>query len=325
MKKYLFLLPIIFLVFYCKLPEISMELMPKKYSEKLVDDFLDKLNPEFSRDLPLYTNTHLLIMKTTIKGEFTGNGVSDSQEFNDLIPYLIHGAMITNSGFDFTLEEHILACSLIVKGGIDLCSDYEVILNEKDSAYNHITENSIGCITNSGIESVNLIDGVEVIIASIFNNGTELDKEELLKVSLLSLYKNEINDLNRLEIFNNLFSFFLYGAFAIEDGSLEKYESVKELLDSVTRFYGELDSEDKIQGLDKIELTCELINSAVLESKSIEGLGLSDPAMEEELIEIGVTRLLEYNASLLTEDIADSLSSMENIQMENSDILLLIN
>lgn len=324
MKK-IFLFIVILMLTSCELPDFSFNLVDKSFSEELIDNYLDKLNPDFVREVSLYSESHLLIMKTAIKGEISGNDLTESEDFNALFPYIIHGAMVTNAGFTFTQDEHIIACSQIVVAGIEICSDYEIVGDDKNIAYKHIAEKSIGAITDSGVESINIIGAVESIVNSLFSHGVNIDNKALLHTSLISLYENELEELDRIEIFNMVYKVYLIGSKALYSTPVEKYTAVKGIQQFVIESYPDLDGEDRILALDKITLTSSLINSSIIESENISELALSESAIEEELISGGVSLLRVYDNTLIADNIADSLVLESNIDMTRDDILLLIN
>lgn len=296
----------------------------KAYSEELVDQFLDKLNPDFVRTTPFYSENHLLIMKTAIKSEFSGNHVEDSEDFNTLIPFLIHSAMVTNAGFEFTQAQHLTGVSEVIRAGLEIKNEYGLTSDQEKVTNRHIIKNSIGYITASGVDPANLHLSLNTIISKFFTVGSYLDDRTLIFIAVEELLKNDLTGLVLNDLTVQIIDSFSTGYGGFYGGVEDRYNSIKVMLLTIVENYNVYNSYYYFQVADKLDLTCKIINRSVGISKGIEGLSLSGRTIEEELIYGAVSYLRSFDPTLTTTDISNALDLESSITLTASEIKTLI-
>lgn len=314
-------IPLVFLLLSgCFLnPGVDSEPPDKTYAEELVDQFLDKLNPDFIRTVPFYSENHLLIMKTAIKSEFSGNHVEESEDFNSLVPFLIHSAMVTNAGFDFTQVQHLTAINEVIRAGLEIKSEYKLSSDEEKVANRHIIRNTIGYITASGVDPVSLSFSLNTIINKLFTVGTYLDDRTLIFIAVEELLKNDQTGLVLSDLLVEIIDSFSTGYGGFYPGVENRYSSIKTMLFTIVENYNTFNLYYYFQVADKLDLTCEIINKSVGISKAIGGLSISGEDIERELI-YGAATLASYDDI----SFANAMAAKGNVSLNSSQIMTLI-
>lgn len=342
MKMYLVTFLCILLCLTCiQFPDVDFDFgfgFEKKeedpFVEKVLNDYLTKLNPEFSRETPVYSYEDLLIIKTSIKAELTAHGLEKSEDVSEMFEYIILGTFGTTKVLNFDKSLKVEAVAEVLRASIELLSDYSVDEASDIEDLNTIISSAVSYISIVGFEALETHLGVASVIKS-FLTHTELlstinsenminNLPRIVKEVTFSLVNTDIVMEDLLQSLISVTDSFIEGINSFSNISLTTIEKLNLSLEVISRIIsatGQIKLEKGFEILNLTEMASGVINSSIPKVKLIEGLSNTDLSeVEAKIISSGYSSLKNIDNNLVFDEVLDNFNALENISISRAEI-----